>query len=304
MKRWLKRVGAGLGGLVLLLGVGGGAYATMKSSAYEKSMSKVYDVPLPAVARSTDPAVIARGKHLVEATAGCVSADCHGADLSGGKPLAMGPVGTITGPNVTPSGVAGAYSDGELARVIRNGIKKDGRSVRFMPSQDFSWLSDGDLSAIVSYLRTVPPVQRENGVIEIGLLGKVLDQRGEFVIDVARRIDHAKKEAAGPPEPTAAYGKYLARGCQGCHGEGFSGGAIPGAPSSIPIPSNITTHETGIKGWTYEDFDKLLTQGVRKNGAKLNPFMPIESFGKMDEIEKKALYAFLMSVPPKPFGQR
>ncbi|MCK6532463.1 MAG: cytochrome c [Polyangiaceae bacterium] len=304
MKRWLKRVGAGLGGLVLLLGVGGGAYATMKSSAYEQSMSKVYDVPLPAVARSTDPAVIARGKHLVEATTGCVSADCHGADLSGGKPLAMGPVATITGPNVTPGGVAGTYSDGELARVVRNGIKKDGRSVRFMPSQDFSWLSDGDLGAIVSYLRTVPPVQRENGVIEIGLLGKVLDQRGEFVIDVARRIDHAKKEAAGPPEPTAAYGKYLARGCQGCHGEGFSGGPIPGAPSSIPIPSNITTHATGIQGWTYEDFDKLLTQGVRKNGAKLNPFMPIESFGKMDEIEKKALYAFLMSVPPRPFGQR
>lgn len=304
MNRWLKRVGAGLGGAVLLVVVGGGAYATMKSSAYDASMAKVYDVPLPAVARSTDAAVIARGKHLVEATAGCVSADCHGADLSGGKPLAMGPVGIITGSNITPAGVLGAYSDGEIARVVRNGIKKDGRSVRFMPSQDFSWFSDGDLTAIVSYLRTVPPVQKGDGVVDIGLLGKVLDQRGEIAIDIARRIDHGKREAAGPPEPTAAYGKYLARACQGCHGEGFSGGPIPGAPSSIPIPTNITMHETGIAGWSYEDFDKLLTQGIKRNGAKLDPFMPIESFGKLDETEKRAIYAFLSSAPPRPFGQR
>lgn len=32
--------------------------------------------------------------------------------------------------------------------------------------------------------------------------------------------------------------------------------------------------------------------------------MPIEAFGKLDETEKKAIFAFLSTVPKKPFGQR
>jgi hypothetical protein len=96
----------------------------------------------------------------------------------------------------------------------------------------------------------------------------------------------------------------LSRVCVGCHGEHLSGGPIPGAPSSIPIPANITKHDTGIKDWTFADFDRLITQGVKKNGNKLNPFMPIEAFGKMNEVEKQALWAFLQSLPPAPFGGR
>lgn len=304
MKVWLKRVGVGVGGVVLLVFVGGGAYAAVKSSAYETSMSKVYDVPLPAVTRSTDAKVIERGKHLVEATAGCVSADCHGADLGGGKPISMGPVGTFHGPNVTPGSLLDSYNDGELARLVKHGVKKDGRSVRFMPSQDLSWLPDDELTAIVSYLRTVPPVQRTIPASEVGVLGKVLDQRGELAIDIARRIDHAKKEAVGSPEPSAGYGKFLARSCQGCHGEGFSGGPIPGAPASVPIPTNLTPHATGIAAWSYEDFDKVLTQGLKKNGNKLDPFMSLDAIGKLNETEKKALFAFFGTLSAKPFGQR
>lgn len=304
MKRWVKRAFAGVGGVVLLVLIGGGSYAGCKSAAYDESMSKVYDVPLPTVTHSDDPAVIARGKHIVEATGGCATTDCHGADLGGGRPMAMGPVGTFVGPNVTPSGTLASYGDGELARLVKHGIKKDGRSVRFMPSQDLSWLPVSDLTAIVSYLRTVPPVSRDPGTTEIGLLGKVLDRRGDFIIDVARRIDHTKHDDVGTPEPSAAYGRYLARACQGCHGETFSGGPLPGAPPSVAVPSNITMHETGLGGWSYEDFDRLLTQGIKKNGAKVDAFMPIEAFGKMSELEKKALYEFLRSVPPKPFGGR
>ena len=59
-----------------------------------------------------------------------------------------------------------------------------------------------------------------------------------------------------------------------------------------------------MKGWTYEDFDRLLTTGVRKNGQQLDPFMPMEAFGKMDDTEKRALFAFLASLPPRPLGQR
>ena len=204
------------------------------------------------------------------------------------------------GPNVTTAG----YSDGELARLVQHGIKKDGRSVRFMPVQDFSWLPAADVLAIVSYVRTVPRVEKPNGPFEIKTLGKVLDRQGKIALDIARRIDHANVGQAETPAPTTNYGKFVASQCQGCHGDTFSGGRIPGAPSNLPIPLNITPHETGLKDWSYDDFARMLDTGIRKNGKKLDPFMPVDAYGKLDETERHALWAFLQSVPPRDFGNR
>lgn len=305
MKKIIKRVALGFVALVVLSAVAFGIFVGVQASAFDASMAKVYDdKPLDNIARSSDPAVIARGKHVVDAVAGCSSKDCHGADLAGGNTLVMGPLGKLTGPNITSKGLGGVYTDGELARVIRHGIKKDGRSALFMPSQDFNWLPDSDLVAVVSYLRSAPGVDKPNGPMEFGSFGKVLDRQDKFVADVARRIDHAHVTIAPPPSPTAEYGKFLAKGCTGCHGERLSGGRIPGTPSSVPVPLNLTPHETGMKGWTYEDLDKLLTTGARKNGKQLDPFMPIENYKGLDETEKKALYAYLSGLAPLPLGGR
>jgi mono/diheme cytochrome c family protein len=304
MNVWFKRIGLGLGALVLVVAIGGGGFFFWNASAFDASLEKVYDVPLPKLERSTDPAVLARGKHIAEAVYACATADCHGPGLGGGKTLVMGPLGSITGPNVSAGGLGMAYSDGELARLLRHGIKKDGRSVRFMPSHDLEWLPDSDLAALISHLRTLPPVSKANGPIELKPLAKFLDRMDAIPLDIARRIDHAKAGRGPAPSPTKEYGALLGRTCTGCHGAKLSGGPIPGAPPEIPIPSNLTPDESGLKGWTFEDFDKLLVQGLRKNGKKLDPFMPIEAFGKLDETEKRALFLFLQSLPPAPFGNR
>jgi mono/diheme cytochrome c family protein len=300
IKRVLK--GIALVAVVLLVALGG--FVAYNAWAYAKSMDKVYDVPLPTIARSTDPAVIARGKHIVESIGGCASGECHGPDLAGGKPIVMGPLGTITAPNITAGASRGVYTDAELARLLLHGIKRDGKSVQFMPSQDMNWLPDEDIQAVISYVPTVPAVQKPDGKIELGLLAKVLDRRGMVTVDVARTIDHSKRATAPTPAPTAAYGAFLSRSCLGCHGEHLTGGPIPGAPKEIPVPKNITLHETGIKGWTYADFDRLLVQGLKKDGAKLDAFMPVDAFGKMNDVEKQALWAYLESLPPQPFGGR
>jgi cytochrome c5 len=300
-KRVLKWIA--LVAVVVLVGVG--AFVAYNAWAYGQSMAKVYDVPLPNIARSTDPAVIARGKHVTESIGGCAAGDCHGSDLAGGKPIVMGPLGTIAAPNITPGGPKGGqYSDGELARLILHGVRRDGKSVQFMPSQDLNWLPDDDVQAVISYLRTVPAVSKPDGKIELGLLAKVLDRRGLVTVDVARRIDHGKRATAPTPAPTPAYGAFLARACQGCHGEHLTGGPIPGAPASIPVPKNITLHDSGIKGWAYTDFDRLLMQGIKKDGNKIDPFMPIDALSKMNDVEKQALWAYLESLPPQPFGGR
>jgi cytochrome c553 len=299
----LKRIGVGLVATIAVGSIGGGAYAWTLSSAYDASMDKVYAIaPLAGFERSSDPAVIARGKHLVASLAGCGLADCHGSDLGGGKVIDAGPVGSIAAPNITQ--ILPAYTDAELARLIRHGVKKDQRTVRFMSVQEFNWLTDADVRAVVSYVRTVPPVDRVQPAPNIKLLGKVLDQRGELELDIARRIDHDKIEIGPAPSPTADYGKWVSRLCAGCHGEHMSGGPIPGAPSDFAVPLNLTPHESGLKGWTQEDFEKVMASGVRKDGRKLAELMPTEAVNAMDDVERKALFLHLQALPPRPFGQR
>lgn len=298
VKKVLKIVGLVLLALVLVVG----GYVGFQVRQFNASMDKVYDVPVPTVARSTDPAVIERGRHLARSLAACATQDCHGGDMGGGRTLDMGPLGRLSGPNVTL--IAQAYSDGELARLIRHGLRRDGRSLRFMPAKEIGWIPDSDILAVVSWIRTLPVVNRPSGPIEVGVLGKVLDRRGAFEMDVARGIDHAAHEAVPEPAPIAAYGRFIARACTGCHGAHFSGGPIPGAPPSMPVPLNITPHATGIASWTYEDFERMSRDGMRKNGQRLNPFMPIEILTNMDDTERRALWAYLRELPALPSGGR
>jgi hypothetical protein len=300
VKRAFTVGGLAVGALVL----SGAGYAGVQIFQFDASLDKVYDVPLPNVAVSTDFATIARGKHLVSSVGGCATGMCHGEDLAGGTPIVAGPIGTFVGPNITRANVGAAYSDGELARLITHGIKRDGRSVRFMPVQDFGWLPDSDVAAIVSYLHTVPPVDKPNESTAIKPLGKLLDRRNQFVADVARRIDHSKREAVPEPVLSASYGAFLARLCVGCHGEHLSGGPIPGAPPSIPIPLNLTPDETGIKDWTFEEFDRVMRTAVRRNGKPLDPFMPVDAWSHFDDVEMGAIWVYLRSLAPTPFGGR
>jgi hypothetical protein len=304
MKYWIQRIAIAVAALVVLIAAGVGVFVYLQVSAFDESLDKVYEVKPLAFEPSSDPLVLARGKHLSESVFACTFSDCHGGDLGGGKPLTMGPLGTITGPNVSMGGLGAAYTPGELGRLIRHGIKKDGRSVRFMPSHDVAWLPDSDIIAIVSYIRTLPSVSRPIGVVEIKTLGKVLDRLDKIPFDIARRIDHQNAGRGGAPAPTAAYGALLGKSCMGCHGSNLSGGRIPGAPGELPVPTNLTPHETGIKGWAYEDLDRALVQGIKKDGTKIDPFMPLAAFGKFDETEKRALWAYLQSLPPTEFGNR
>jgi mono/diheme cytochrome c family protein len=218
----------------------------------------------------------------------------------------MGPIGTFTMANITAGhgGRLAEYSDAELRRLIKHGIKRDGKSVLFMPSQDFNWWPEEDLTAIVSYLRTVPNVHGQPATVEVGTLGKILDRLDKLPLHVARRIDHTTEDIAPPPGENAQYGAYVARLCMGCHGTSLAGGPIPGAPSSLPVPLNLTPHETGLSGWTFADFQKLMREGIRKNGQKLDPFMPTETTKNFNDTEMAALWAYLQTLPPTPLGER
>src|SRR5690348_982274 len=102
MKRILKRVALGIVSLVVIVVSGGGIYACVQTNSFDASMDHVYDVAPMPLERSSDPAVLARGEHLASAVAPCTESKCHGKDLGGGETIAMGPVATITAPNISP----------------------------------------------------------------------------------------------------------------------------------------------------------------------------------------------------------
>ena len=214
----------------------------------------------------------------------------------------MGPLGTIVIPNVTTGRDArgNLYSDGELARLITHGVRRDGTSVRLMPSTNWGWWPDEDVVAIVSWVRSLPPIDGDPGVVDLKTMAKVLDRIDSIPIDVARRIDHDAKHAAPTPSPDA---RYVGTPCRGCHGPGLSGGPIPGAPPGLAVPLNLTPHATGLAGWTYTDFETFAREGKRKNGQPLDPFMPVQSIRNMNDVERRALWAYLETRPPRPFGE-
>ena len=84
----------------------------------------------------------------------------------------------------------------------------------------------------------------------------------------------------------------------------FSGGPIAGGDPSWPPARNLTPHETGLAGWTYDDFIRALREGVRPDGTALQPPMSllVTPAQQMKDVELQALWMYLQSLPPTPTG--
>lgn len=289
--------------VVLVAAVVGGVYA-MSGSRFGRDYV-VETLPLQVTVAGTNGYLAEHGEHL-HRIRGC--ADCHGEDAGGGEFVDNAPMGRLWAANLTrgEGGIAGTFTDEDWDQAVRHGVRPDGRPLMFMPAQEFWALSDDDLAALIAYYRSIPPVDREIPAPALGPLARVLFLTGQLPLVPAELIDH---DAARPPlpamGPTAEYGAYLATGCTGCHGMGLSGGRIPGADPNWPPAKNITPDsETGIGSWSHEDFATALRTGVRPNGSAINPVMPIQATRYMTDVELEALYRYLRTVEPKPYGNR
>jgi len=290
---------------------------------------RTWDVPEPDLHASTDLAVIARGEYIVYGPAHCEV--CHTGSveeferfvdtgipptLAGGYPLGMGPLGTLYPKNLTPdreTGI-GRYSDGQIARMMRHGVRPDGQASipLLMP---FSEMSDADVVAVISFLRSLPPVRHEIPQNEWTMFGKVMRT---FVAAARPKLDGHPPKESPPQEMTAARGEYLARSvadCGGCHsplseatgaltGPEFSGATAPMEP--IPLkgvdtsmwftPPNITP----LPGSAFSKFPDRATFVARfKNGGRhyQGSPMPWETFARMTPDDIGAIYEFLRTVP-------
>ncbi len=296
MGKWLKRSGIAAAVLVGVAVLAAGAvYA-----ASEMRLRRTWQVPGQALAQRTDPAALARGKHVATAIGKCM--DCHGADL-GGKVFIDDPaMGQVIAPNLTAGdgGIGKRYTDADLERAVRHGIAPEGRGLLVMPSDEYYHLSDEDAASLFAYLRSLPPVDRTLPPSRLGPLGRGLYLSGKLPLFAAERIAHqAPRPAPVSPGVTREYGEYLATvgGCRGCHGKDLVGGPIPGTPPEWPPASNLTP--AGIGAWTEADFFKSLRSGIRPDGTAINGVMPWALAGQMSDDEIRAVWLYLRSVPAK-----
>lgn len=299
MKRWIKWSAAGLGLAVLLVA---GAAVVGTQLAERKRMRQV-SVPVQPVAYASDAQALERGKYLFQSR-GCV--DCHGAN-GGGRDFVNDGKGTrIAGPNITPGGVVAGYKPEDWVRTIRHGVKPDGHPALIMPSEDYNRLTDADLGALVAYVRQLAPAAGGPAEFKLPLPVRVLYGYG-LIQDAAEKIDHALPPSQPVPEgTTVAHGHYVAQMCMGCHGDGLSGGKIPGGPPDWPPAANLTPGEGGVLT-RYADaasFRTAMRSGKRPNGSAISSVMPFESLRELNDTDLEAIRLYLQTVPPKPTGQR
>jgi mono/diheme cytochrome c family protein len=264
---------------------------------------------------STAETQVERGEYLVRGPMGC--GNCHtpqgpnGPDmtkeLAGGQLVIDDPTMKAYSSNITPAGEVGGWSDADLARAIREGLRPDGTLIGPpMPFSLYKELSDTDLAAIVAFLRTLPPI--ENEVPESVYNIPLPPAYGPPVVHVADI----------PRGPTAEYGRYMAgpvAHCLECHTPmgpqgpmydtalGQGGFEFPG-PWGVSVAANITSHEDGLKSDSDEDIARMITEGVRPDGSKMLPPMPYAYLARMTPEDLAAVIAYLRTIPPLPDAPR
>ncbi len=295
MRRILKGIGILVGILLVVIVVLVGVLFIRSNQI----LNATYETPEVSMTLPSDPAALERGRYLVEYVSVCV--DCHGENLAGGVVVDDPTLGRVVAPNLTTgqNGLGGELTDVDFARVVRYGVLPDGTSVRVMPSDDYSHLSDTDLAAIVAYVRSLPPVDNNLPPAELKPFGRILLGAGQLDIMIAKRIDFAAERPTPSAGVTVAYGHYLANiaGCTSCHHADLAGGQIPGAPPDWPLSANITPAGV-VAGWSEADFIQTIRTGVDPAGHTLIDEMPWQRYAGMTDGDLMAIWMFMQSVPP------
>ncbi len=307
MKKVFKIGGIALGGIVLLLLIG--------AAAIHFSGIPTYVNEAPELKIMGDSAMVAEGKRI--STMMC--AKCHQAEngkLEGHFMADMPEMfGKVWSANITqhPEYGTGRYTDGELAYLLRTGIKKDGGyAPPWMPK--FPNMSDRDIESIIAYLRSDAPELAASDKAQPASQPSFF---AKFLCRVAfKPLPYPAQPILAPPaEDKVAFGKYIATAkvdCYACHSPSFQntdvmvpentpgyfsgGNAMPNLEGEIIYTRNLTPDkETGIGKWTEEQFVQAVRFGKRPNGTSVR--YPMSPHPELTDEEVAAIFAYLQTIP-------
>ncbi len=268
---------------------------------------------LPGAAKAqANGDLVARGGYLVNTVMTCNN--CHtpmgpnGPDfsraLSGGM-LFDEPPFMVTASNITQdkeTGIGG-WTDAQIKHLLRTGRRPNGVQIaEIMPTAFYGILTERDMDAIVAYLRTVKPVKN-----------KVPDPIYKT------QLPHHAFPGSEKPYTEAMLGDKVKNGfylataahCMECHtpfgakGRDFVGDLGKGGmefpgPWGKSVSANITSSKAkGLGDWTDAQIKTAITQGVDKDGRKLQPPMGYPYYARMKSEDIDAIIAYLRTVPAK-----
>jgi mono/diheme cytochrome c family protein len=250
-------------------------------------------------------ALIARGKYLATA-ADCSS--CHGADLSGGKPIAT-PIGDVYASNITsdPTTGIGNWTEQHFADALRKGTAPGkGWLYPGMPYTSYTGLTDADVESLYAYVRSVDLVQHQVPQTELPF---PFYRVAMFGWNSLFMHDGKPVGAVDAHGEAAERGRYLVEvlgHCTTCHtprgvmmqeqsDKHLSGALVDGwqAPNITPDPS-------GLGNWSDAQIVQFLKQG--HNGiAVANGDMGLaveRSLSRLPDEDINDMVAYLRQIPP------
>lgn len=265
---------------------------------------------------TSTPERIERGRQLSTMLCNDCHMDPNTGKLTGRKMSEVSQFGDVYSRNITkdPEYGIGKWTDGQIAYLLRTGVKPDGRFLPIMAK--LSKMSDEDLQSVIAFLRSDNNwVQADNT--------RHPDSKYSFLtkfLTTIKAIQPMPFPHQPVPEPDTTnqvkWGEYVSLyrvECYTCHSrdfatddfitpeksKGFFGGGnefkMPDGSKMYSL--NLTMDdETGIGKWTEEEFVRAVKTGIVPNGqpALRSPMKP---YADLTDGEAKAVYAYLKTVP-------
>lgn len=247
-------------------------------AASEHVIARDHHIAPVAIAVPHDAASIAEGARLATML-GCPS--CHG----NGKGAAWGPSDAWNG-RIAPPALArklADYSDAEVARLIRHGVRKDGSTLFVMPTWSERNLADDDLGRIIAWARTLCPAA-DDSLVETSWGPKA---RWQMLTGEMRQS--AAAESVAPKSRPADTGRYfthaLCAECHDLHTDRTKEGET--VPALAPIAA----------AYGDADFHRLLRTGVAAGNSKLGLMTTIagENLHALNDDEIAMIHRYLKS---------
>lgn len=265
-------------GLVAVVGLIVLAFAVLYGGSEIIIRSKP-ETPMPTIVAASDPGAVARGAYIGRVS-GCDG--CHGRDLQGGEWHGSGfwnsRVYTANLTRVVPR-----YTDSQLARAIRSGVRADGTQLWSMPSETWTTMTDAEVADVIAWLRTHPATGPERPRESFGPLGRLKVLPGRTKSTPAWVAD-AKAHPAFDAGPSFARGRHLAvTVCSECHNSDLKG-------REGDTPDLLIAASYDLPGFT-----KLMRTGVAMDGKTkgLMSEVAVENFSAFTDADIAAIHAYL-----------
>lgn len=257
-------------------------------------LNKTYSIPLTAVQIPKDSASVVEGERLLH-IAHC--GDCHGTHLTGQIFKDVHPkIATLVVPNLTQ--VIPTYTNEEIERLLRYGVKKNGHSIYIMPAFMYHELKEESIHKIIAYLRTVKPQPNTPGLPgktsftfkgRITVIQDAFSPGGEFSPIAGMIKPNTEGKYVHYDTSRVSFGKYLAMStCTACHGPDLKG--FEGFSPNLVIAA----------AYKREDFFKLIRTGVALGDRKdigLMSHVAKNYLSYLNDKEINSIYDFLQTKP-------